>query len=360
MSTHQPQLEHFHHLSSLVLALQDAHANDYEFSIRLKEQERQKFIRTAINHRILVRSLCALANHAERSCFPTPDWILAALTTEQARTPHALNIISSVCAVLDTSGFPAVVIKSLDHFPDLGSDFDIYTSGSERDIKKLMRENFDAQLESKSLSERLACKYRFRIPNLEKPLEIHRGRLGQTGQQVRMGRLILQRRVKKSFGGHKFTVPAPEDQILLRVVDRFYRHYCLRLCDIADIAQLIQSSTLDFEYLKNESKRAGIRKGVCAYLEIVDQFYWLYRGEHLRLPPWVWKGASFDADSVYVHAGLLRIPLFPQSAGLFTHELAKAIRRKDIKKSLRTGVIPALAVAAAARFRITGRDKGIW
>lgn len=356
----QSELELLHHFSNLVLADEDAHTADYDFTVRLNEPERQNFIRTAGAHRVLVRALRALENHTERAGCQTPEWILSTLAAENANAPRALSMVSSVCDALDASGFPSVVIKSLDHWPDLGSDFDVFAYGDAGEVEQVMRQRLAATLESKSLSDRLACKYRFRLPGLEKLVEIHLGRLGQTGQQVRMGRLLMERRIRRVFGGYEFTVPSPEDQILLRVIDRFYRRYCLRICDIVDIANVIQSNTLSFEYLKQESKRAGIRKGFCACLAIVDQFYWQYRGEHLAAKPSVWKGAGFGVEKVYTHGSLLRIPLFPQAAGLFTDELTKAIRRKDIKKTLRTGLIPALAVAAAARFRITGRDKGIW
>jgi hypothetical protein len=95
-------------------------------------------------------------------------------------------------------------------------------------------------------------------------------------------------------------------------------------------------------------------------LAIVDQYCRHYRNEGLVLPSWAYSGARFSIDKVYEHAGLLRIPLFPQGAHLFSRELVKAIRRKDIKKTVRTGLVPALAVAAGARFRIAGKEEGIW
>ena len=46
-------------------------------------------------------------------------------------------MLACICSKLTANGFPAVVIKSLDHWPDLGSDFDIYTTGSVGEIRKL-------------------------------------------------------------------------------------------------------------------------------------------------------------------------------------------------------------------------------
>jgi hypothetical protein len=223
-----------------------------------------------------------------------------------------------------------------------------------------MEQRFNARVEPQSWGDRLACKWNFRVPGLPELIEIHVGRLGQTGEQTRLGRALIERRTAKTFGGHEFMVPSPEDQIILAVLNRFYRHYYFRICDVANTVQLIGSQRIDFDRLKQECKRAGIRSGVSAYLAVVDQYYAHYRGEHLPLPAQILRAASFGVEKVYAHAGFLRIPLFPQGAALFSRELAKAIRRKDLGKSMRLGLLPPLAVAAGAKLRVTGSDKGIW
>jgi hypothetical protein len=143
-------------------------------------------------------------------------------------------------------------------------------------------------------------------------------------------------------------------------LNRFYRHYCLRICDVANTAHLLQGTRIDFNQLKREAKQAGIKPGLSTYLSIIDQYYLHYRGEHLHAPAAIVRSASFGVEKVYAHAGMLRIPLFPQSTKLFTRGLAKAMRRKDLKKSLRLGLQVPLAAAAGTKFRITGSDKGIW
>jgi hypothetical protein len=43
-----------------------------------------------------------------------------------------------------------MVIKSLDHWPDLGSDLDLYTDGNSADVIRIMSETFDAALHPRS------------------------------------------------------------------------------------------------------------------------------------------------------------------------------------------------------------------
>lgn len=349
-----------HDLSRLLLRPDAVARPAIELLSELAEPEQQEFLAVAEMHRVLVRSLRALRRQAKISSTELPEWVLLVLRDEEAEAQKSVAMFAAVCGMLCAAGFPAVVIKSLDHWPDLGSDFDIYTAGPADDLRSLMQKNFDARVQTQSWSDRLAGKWRFEIRGLNRLIEIHLGGLGQTGQQAHMGRSTLRRRITRAFDDYKFSVPSPEDQILIRSIDRCYRHYSLRICDIVDIVEVIRTHSIDFDFLKRESKRAGIRKGVCSYLSIVDGYYSRYGDEHLFLPSWVRKGAAFSVDKIYGHAGLFRIPIFPQGADLFRHELTKAIRRKDVKKAVRTSLIPPLAVAAGAQFRIRGRDKGIW
>jgi len=48
------------------------------------------------------------------------------------------------------------------------------------------------------------------------------------------------------FGAHFFWVPAPEDRVILSTLQRMYRHFYLRLCDVADTAQLLENSAIDY------------------------------------------------------------------------------------------------------------------
>ncbi len=55
------------------------------------------------------------------------EWIDNALQRERSRIHHALGFLNQICTTLEDGGCPVTVIKSLDHWPDLGSDLDLYT-----------------------------------------------------------------------------------------------------------------------------------------------------------------------------------------------------------------------------------------
>ncbi len=200
----------------------------------------------------------------------------------------------------------------------------------------------------------------FRIPELSESVEIHFGRLGQAGENAALADQILERRVMREVGGKSFWVPAPEDRILLATLQRLYRHYYVRICDIANARGLIESGSVDFDELRRAAKRTGIWPGVASYLRLVSGYVHHYGGRHLALPRRVWLASSFGIEKVYANAGFLRLPLFPQGSQLYVRQLLRAMRRRDAAGAVRLSMVPPLAVAANVRFRVFGDEHGIW
>jgi hypothetical protein len=61
-----------------------------------------------------------------------------------------------------------------------------------------------------------------------------------------------------------------------------YRHFLLRVCDVANTARIVDSGQVDFEELREASEVAIIWPGVATYLNIISQYM-----EHY--PPGKWK-----------------------------------------------------------------------
>src|SRR5215467_5601469 len=69
------------------------------------------------------------------------------LRKEQQRIDHALVFLEQICLTLEEAGCPAIVIKSLDHWPDLGSDLDLYSSADPKQVVDVMKSAFQAKIE---------------------------------------------------------------------------------------------------------------------------------------------------------------------------------------------------------------------
>jgi hypothetical protein len=319
----------------------------------------------ATTHHVILRAfprLCrALANerknHDARK--DTIEWVENAMAKEQERIQTALSFLSPICRTLEGIG-DVIVVKSLDHWPDLGSDLDLYTTADGVEVATIMRERFQARMAEKSWGDRLANKWNFIVPGLPELVEVHAGRLGQTGEQVAVTTSLVARAHVAQFGVHHFRVASAEDRIIISTLQRMYRHFYLRLCDVADIAGLIDSSAIDYVYLKSLARSAGLWDGLATYLVVVSEYVESYRGKGLALPSSITSAARFGNADVSFRQKFLRIPIFPQAASLYAKEWKNLLFNGELQNTLRLSLLPGLAVAAVLALRITGSDKGIW
>jgi len=213
---------------------------------------------------------------------------------------------------------------------------------------------------SRSWGDRLAGKWNFEIPGLPEAVEIHMCRLGQTGEQLTLARNVPARSRILQFDEYKFQVPSASDRVMISTLQRMYRHFYFRLCDILDSASLVTSGAMDWEDLQRSAQACGIWEGVATYFLLVSDYVERYSGSGIALPAFVKNTARFDGTVMYCGGNFLRVPILPQSAGLYRSQLLGSLRRGEMHSSARLGILPWLATAAAIGQKITGSDKGIW
>jgi len=287
-------------------------------------------------------------------------WVSNALANEAARIQKATGFLSEVCTRLADAGCPVTVIKSLDHWPDLGSDLDLYSGEDPRKVVKSMQTCFQATPTERSWGDRLAGKWNFEVPGLPELVEIHVGRLGQTGEQTAVTISLMARSCYIDLNGYTFRVAAPEDRIVVSTLQRMYRHFYIRLCDIVDNANLLVRGVVDFNYLRDLGSRAGLWDGIATYLKVVADYVEAYGGGRPDFPSFVTECARLNLREVTYRRQFLRIPIVPHAMALYAAELKNLLRTGDLRNSLRLSLMPGLATAAALGQRITGSDKGIW
>jgi hypothetical protein len=310
----------------------------------------------ASSHHVLLRGLPRLLSlPVGEDC----DWIGEAIIAEEARIDRALSFLSPICEALEQAG-PVVVIKSLDHWPDLGSDLDLYTKARAHEVVTIMRDHFRAQVAKQSWGDRMANKWNFEVPGLPEPVEVHVQRLGQMGEQKLIGDSLVARSDSLRFGSYMFRVPSPEDRMILSTLQRMFRHFYIRLCDIVDLSESLERGGIDFDYLRSLAKLSGLWQGLATYLKIVSEYVRQYRGSGVPLPAFLLAAAHFGNEKVRFAKKFLRIPIVPHSARFYTAELRELFWSGEIGNTLRLGLLPLLATAAAVEYRITGSDKGIW
>lgn len=288
------------------------------------------------------------------------EFVTASLKEERVRITHALSFLEKICSALQQNGCSVTVIKSLDHWPDLGSDLDLYTDADAARVVQVMYPQFGAKLAERSWGDRLANKWNFIVPGLPEMIEVHVGRLGQTGEQTAFTRSLLHRTRVITIEGMSFRVLAPEDRIIISTLQRMYRHFYIRLCDVVDNSRLLESDEIDFDYLHSMGYTSGLWEGIATYLLIISEYAEIYRGSGIPLPSLVTESAKFGARPVRFRKDFLRVPILPHSLNLYAGELRTLLLRGQLRNSLRLSLLPGLATAAALEMKITGSDKGIW
>src|ERR1700691_6102518 len=313
----------------------------------------------AASHHVIMRAFPELHRVMLAQGNDRAESVAHAVQQESARIEVALSFLNRICVALKEAG-DVIVIKSLDHWPDLGSDLDLYANARSSDVIAIMRDRFQAHLEERSWGDRLANKWNFVVPGLPELVEVHVGRLGQTGEQVAVTDSLVKRAAMALFDKYRLRVPAAEDRLIISTLQRMYRHFYLRLCDVADTARLVDSNLIDYVYLKSLAQAAGLWDGLSTYLVTVSGYVHSYRGEGIPIPPLVTKAAQFGNELVYYRRKFLRIPIFPQAAKLYASEWKRLLLNGELESTMRLSLLPGLAAAAAIEMKLTGSDKGIW
>ncbi len=331
---------------------------DFRFVASLNASELAGLCDFANTHHVLVRLLVALQDMSTVEEQGMPSSAAERKATEVTHIQKALDQLHPICEALEAHGGKAVVIKSLDHWPDIGSDLDLYTTHDANRVQQIMREEFNATPVERSWGDRLANKWNFQVPGLDELLEIHVRYLGQTGEHTALARRVVERRVTKPLGGHTFYVPAPEERIIISTLQRMYRHFYFRLCDMVDMSSLLQSKSVNFAELERAADSGGIWPGVEAFLLLVSKYVASF-GIQLELPHSVADSQNFSQVKVRLENGFLRVPKLP-AAGLFSKQLLSAGVHRDLRAMFRLPLLPPLAISALVAYRLTGSDKGVW
>lgn len=347
-------------LLELSLNPQSAATNVSVFQ-QMSTQDREEFLRLADMHHVIIRTLEPLAGAAVAAGdFELQRWANLGIANERARVTNALTMLNEICSTLEENACPVTVMKSLDHFPDLGSDLDLYTTAPSDRVIATMTGKLGAKLSPRSWGDRIAQKWNFEVPGLPESVEIHVQRLGQMGEHQGLAKRFNSRRVEKTVLGMTFNVPAPEERIVVATLQRMYRHFYFRVCDIVNSSAIVESGALDFAELKKATDAVGIWPGVASYLMIVSDFVRKYRGRGLELPIDVIQASTCGASVIDVRKSFLRVPIVSCGAPLYTTQITKTSLNGNVPGTLRLALLPYLAAAAAVAYKVTGSDKGVW
>src|SRR5262245_59157767 len=101
----------------------------------LTHSQRQDFAELADSNHVVVRAFEVINRVAGNRGLPEIQaWAVGVLSQERARISQALSMLRTVCEALEENGCRTVVMKTLDHWPDLGNDLDLVSTGDRRTL----------------------------------------------------------------------------------------------------------------------------------------------------------------------------------------------------------------------------------
>lgn len=363
-SKHSANVPPFGASPSLIILSQLLLSDEFSRNPQISDVTREQFeeiLSLANSHHVIMRAMSRFLQFAgEAGDGERYAWAEDALREEQARIENAISYLQKICVALEVAGCHVVVIKSLDHWPDLGSDLDLYTDAAPADVIGLMQSRFHAQLATRSWGDRMANKWNFEIPGLPEAVEVHMQRLGQTGEQASIAGAVISRARSIRVDNRVFRVASAEVRLMICTLQRMYRHFYARLCDFVDTAELLETHGVDYDVLRSAAQEAGIWEGVATFLRIASDYVEYFRGQGLLLPSSVIVSARFGGEQIYFNKGFLRVPIVPHSAKLYASQLTTLMARGELRNAARLSMLPCLAAAAALQYKVTGSDKGIW
>ena len=322
--------------------------------------QKAQFLALANSHHVPLRALTPLREFAQtRGYAEVAVWCNEAVSREQSVITDSLGFLADICQKLESAGIQITVMKSLDHWPDIGNDLDLYTTSSPQEVTRAMTQLFEAQLKGRTWGDRLAHKCNFGVKGLNKSVEIHHGYLGQTGEHIAIAERFRTRRVSEQFGGYTLMVPALEERVIAATLQRMYRHLYIRVCDIVNTHSILESGRLDMDELKYAADLGGIWPGVATYLRIVTEFVSRFRGAAHRLDRHILADARLGVDDIFVRGIWLRVPV-QHVAQLYGNQIFSMANRRDFHGVLRLSLLPPLASAARLSYLLTGSHSGIW
>lgn len=327
----------------------------------LDEKGREEFFWLADAHHVIVRAIQPL----QRQAHAIDDIELVALTQrvldrERSRIAKALTNLERVCARIRAAGCDVTVIKTLDHWPDFGSDLDLFTAGDEHRLVQVLKNELRARHCFRTPGDRIAHKRSFALPGLPERVELHVNRLGPVGEHVELAKRFITRSQPATFGEFTFQIPAPEERVIAGTLQRMYRNLYIRICDVLNTAGLIERRLLDFADLRAAAEEAGIWPGVATFLTLAVDYVRKYRGDILELPDSVLASSHFGADRTLVREGYFRFSALPYGLGLYVRQLRHTAHSGDIPGTARLSLVPPLASIGALAYTVTGNSGRIW
>jgi len=139
---------------------------------------------------------------------------------------------------------------------------------------RLMLEGLPATGGRPTLVDRVAGSCVYTIAGVGGPdlaLDIHHGRVGSAGQHAAFARTLERNGRPAVLDRTQFSVPSPEDQLVLQGLEKVTGRRSFHLCDMVQTIAILRGPPVDWDYVLATARAHGGWDGLGCYLHYVDE-----------------------------------------------------------------------------------------
>ena len=345
------------YLDHVLQALLSARKGESPPPIDIEDFSLRRLVETLRGNLVLMRywEIMAAADAPQLKDFPTKQ-----IERGHRHLEICYEMASKVNEVFESRSQRVMVIKTFDNPPDLGHDLDLYTDLGPRETDELILPNFEAKKTERTLSEVLADKRNYDVPG-KVVLEIHCGRLGQVGEDEILCRELIQRRTRVEKNGYSAYVPKLEHAVVLRTMQRMYRHFRIRLADVINTVSEGERGDFDWAYLREFTERAGLYRGVVYFVNYVRALC-RRTGYDFEVPAEFYRNSSFEKNHelpILSRGTHYRFSRGAVAGGLYLSKMVTNARALNAGAVARTSLVFPLAALRMVVFKVVGKDV-VW
>ena len=105
-----------------------------------------ELLSVADSNHVILRALKPVYERATRDKnLQLAAWAENSIADERKRIANMLEHMERVCNGLEAAECPTTVMKTLDHWPDIGNDIDLYSTAPDERIAEVMKREFNAR-----------------------------------------------------------------------------------------------------------------------------------------------------------------------------------------------------------------------
>ncbi len=330
----------------LLKLLKEDDEDDSTLKLNLNNIEQNILFEILWENRISIRALQSIKEYL-------PDTLQTQI--EQEIQKHLLRkqeMLSLMKFLMDEIDINFTFIKTPDNFPDFGHDVDILCLENAKQIKHIfLSKGFS--LQKQGLAEKIAEKLNFNYKN-SCNIEVHCARLGAMGEHKEICQYILTNKTKIDLEGIRIWAPDYNSRIFLIVLQRMYRHFNIRACDVINVIKWYNQKLINPQQTIQIAKQFGIHYGTILFFQFVNEIYKQIHNQNLFDDP-----ILAQKRCVFFSNKLIRFNRKTLVPYVFLKKILWDISHLKLNPLLREMLIPPIATIAIINLKVF-KKGGIW